>query len=137
MTYENLQMHMDDLNSAWDDIEETIQDVVEKIDASSYEEGIRAYRNTVSMFRHKIEEFEDSFEEFTVYDQRSLKSKVKKFEDKLLELWNDETIYDQPTQKRIPEKNVKAGTLAINKANPGTTLKNVHEMLPKSNPGGN
>ena len=62
---------------------------------------------------------------------------MKKFEDKLLELWNEDTIYDQPTQKKIPEKNVKAGTLFINKANPGTTLKNVHEMLPKSNPGAN
>jgi hypothetical protein len=103
-----------------------MQDVIEKIEASSYDEGMRTYKNTLNIFRHKIEEFEDGFEDFTTYDQRSLGTKVKKFEDKLLELWSEESIHDQPTKKKIPEKNVKAGTLPFNKPNQQTTLKNVH-----------
>ena len=89
MYYENLKMHMDDLNEAWNDIEQTIQDVVERVDASDYQEGIRAYRNTLNIFKHKIEEYEDNISNFTTYEPKTLENKVKAFENNLMDIWEE------------------------------------------------
>lgn len=95
---------------------------------------MRTYGNTLNVFKHKLEELDELFEGFTVYDQRTLTAKVKGFENQLLDLWSDEPIQQQQP-KRIPEKVPKAGSLPpSNKQNNNgyqTTLKTVHEMLPK------
>lgn len=51
---------------------------------------MNAYQNSIQMFSHQLEEYSEMAQNFTTYQASSLDNKVKAFEKKLTELFEEE-----------------------------------------------
>ena len=121
---DHLRTHMQEISEAWNDIEANVQEIVEKVDQVNYESCMKTYNNSLQVFSHKLEEFQEEQKRFTSYSQPTLSYKVKTFEDQLIDLWHEEE--GNPTLKVVSEPRRQG-----QHSDRSTTIKNVHEMLPK------
>lgn len=114
---DNLRLHVEELGEVWEDIEANIRQIVEQVDQPSYDGCMNTYRNSLQLFRHKLEEYSEEEQHFTTYVPQDLQAKLELFQQQLMELW---------------EASAERGTAGDKRQQERTTVKNVHEMLPRN-----